>query len=400
MIVICVIVFKGMKNPFQFGRELGLGSLVDRKSEVAAVERTIREGNKLFLVGPRRFGKTSILKTAADRLAQESGIVVRLDAESFPSIDELVARIVSSSAKSLGGDAKLVLKLIRKVFSRIKPEMDYNGITGEWSARFGLDSEKLTNPVLIVDALNGFEQLAQSQPEDRPVGLMLDEFQRVIELGGRQLEGQIRAAIQTHSRTGYVFAGSKTQMLHDMVMDKTRPFYRLGTNIFLKTVPRKDFEEFLMKQFTSTGVRAEVSAVNRIMDLSEDVPFNLQQLAHQCWTDLKESNKPGKPVLTDAAVNASLEVLVRQQDPFYAHIWNSLTAIQQRALRAVMMEKGRSMQSGRVVQAIGYSAGTVRQALIAMSSMTVLREDLTADQKIYHFEDPFFASWIRLTTGR
>jgi uncharacterized protein len=189
-------------------------------------------------------------------------------------------------------------------------------------------------------------------------------------------------------------------MLHDMVMDKTRPFYRLGTNIFLKTVPRKDFEEFLMKQFTSTGVRAEVSAVNRIMDLSEDVPFNLQQLAHQCWTDLKESNKPGKPVLTDAAVNASLEVLVRQQDPFYAHIWNSLTAIQQRALRAVMMEKGRSMQSGRVVQAIGYSAGTVRQALIAMSSMTVLREDLTADQKIYHFEDPFFASWIRLTTGR
>ena len=389
-----------MKNPFQFGRELGLGSLVDRKSEVAAVERTIREGNKLFLVGPRRFGKTSILKTAADILAQESGIVVRLDTESFPSIDELVARIVSSSAKSLGGDAKLVLELMRKVFSRMKPEMDYNGITGEWSVRFGLDSEKLTNPVLIVDALNGFERLAQSQPEDRPVGLILDEFQRVIELGGREIEGQIRAAIQTHSRTGYVFAGSKTRILHDMLMDKTRPFYRLGTNIFLKTVPRNDFEEFLMEQFTSTGVRPDVSAVNRIMDLSEDVPFNVQQLAHQCWTDLKESNKPEKPVLTDAVVNASLEVLVRQQDPFYAQIWNSLTAIQQRTLRAVMMEKGRSMQSGRVVRAIGYSAGTVRQALIAMSSITVLREDLADDQKIYLFEDPFFASWIRLTTGR
>ena len=389
-----------MKNPFQFGRELGLGSLVDRKSEVAAVERTIREGNKLFLVGPRRFGKTSILKTAADILAQESGIVVRLDTESFPSIDELVARIVSSSAKSLGGDAKLVLELMRKVFSRMKPEMDYNGITGEWSVRFGLDSEKLTNPVLIVDALNGFERLAQSQPEDRPVGLILDEFQRVIELGGREIEGQIRAAIQTHSRTGYVFAGSKTRILHDMLMDKTRPFYRLGTNIFLKTVPRNDFEEFLMEQFTSTGVRPDESAVNRIMDLSEDVPFNVQQLAHQCWTDLKESNKPEKPVLTDAVVNASLEVLVRQQDPFYAQIWNSLTAIQQRTLRAVMMEKGRSMQSGRVVRAIGYSAGTVRQALIAMSSITVLREDLAGDQKIYLFEDPFFASWIRLTTGR
>ena len=61
-----------MKNPFQFGRELGLGSLVDRQKELAAIEQSIRDGNKLFLIGPRRFGKTSILKTVADRLDRKS----------------------------------------------------------------------------------------------------------------------------------------------------------------------------------------------------------------------------------------------------------------------------------------------------------------------------------------
>lgn len=90
-----------MKNPFQFGRELGLGSLVDRKEELAAVKRTIREGNKLFLVGPRRFGKTSILKTAADELTQAGAIIIRLDAESYPTLDLLVAAIVSSAAKAM-----------------------------------------------------------------------------------------------------------------------------------------------------------------------------------------------------------------------------------------------------------------------------------------------------------
>jgi uncharacterized protein len=73
-----------MDNPFEFGCELGTDELVDRQDEVAAVIDTIRQGTKLFLIGPRRFGKTSILKTAEDRLAGKKAVVLRFDAESFP----------------------------------------------------------------------------------------------------------------------------------------------------------------------------------------------------------------------------------------------------------------------------------------------------------------------------
>jgi len=393
-----MIDFCFMRNPFQFGRELGIDSLVDRKEEVAAVKRAIRDGNKLFLIGPRRFGKTSILKTAADELAQEAGIIIRLDAESFSSINELANRIVSAAAKALDGDLRQIGEQMRKIFSALKPEFDYNVADCEWRVKFGVDSARLAAPILLSNALSGFEKLAKSQPENLPVGLVLDEFQRVIELGGREIEGQIRATIQTHSRVGYVFAGSKTRMLHDMLMDKTRPFYRLGTNIFLREVPRNDFADFLNEQFSNTGIRVEGYAVDHILDLAEEVPFNVQQLAHQCWTDLKESNKHGKQMLTVEVVRSALETLIRQQDPFYAQIWNSLTTIQQKSLRAVVTEKGAAMQSTRVVRAIGCGAATVRQALLAMSSMTILREDLAADKKRYRFEDPFFAGWIRMTT--
>ncbi len=66
---ICVIQICVMDNPFEFGRELGTDELVDRQAEVSAVIDTIRQSTKLFLIGPRRYGKTSILKTAEDRLA-------------------------------------------------------------------------------------------------------------------------------------------------------------------------------------------------------------------------------------------------------------------------------------------------------------------------------------------
>ena len=170
------------------------------EQELAAVKRTIREGNKLFLVGPRRFGKTSILKTAADELIQDGVIIIRLDAESFPTLDLLVAAIVSSAAKAMQGEVRRVGATIKKMFALLRPELDYSLADGEWSVKFGVESAKLVKPVLLIDALNGLEKLAKFQPDETAVGFILDELQGVIGIGGREVEGQIRAAIQIHSK--------------------------------------------------------------------------------------------------------------------------------------------------------------------------------------------------------
>jgi len=115
--------------------------------------------------------------------------------------------------------------------------------------------------------------LAQGQPKSRAVGLILDEFQRVIELGGAQAEAQVRAAIQRHRRVGYVFAGSKTRMLTAMTMDPDHPFYRLGSVRFIGPVPRGDFERFLTEKFVENGFPIEgPSAVQPILRFAEEVP--------------------------------------------------------------------------------------------------------------------------------
>ncbi len=87
-----------MKNPFEFGRELGVDEIVDRDAEVAEVVGTIEQGGKLFMIGPRRYGKTSILKAAADRLQTAGAVVLRYDAESYPSLDMLVNSLVAGAA--------------------------------------------------------------------------------------------------------------------------------------------------------------------------------------------------------------------------------------------------------------------------------------------------------------
>jgi hypothetical protein len=392
-----------MINPFEFGRELGIGELVDREQEVAAVMQTIREGQKLFLVGPRRFGKTSILKVAEDRLQGKGAVVLRFDAESYPSLDLLIASLIAGAAKQLKGRVERVGQQIRAFFSRLRPELSFNVALDAWSAKLGIDvtSDPEQHVALLVEAVGGLENLALEQPKQRAVGLVIDEFQRVIELGGAQAEAQIRAAIQRHRRVGYVFAGSKTRMLTAMTMDAARPFCRLGSVRFIGPVPSKDFEQFLTEKFLESGFQVDdPSAVRAILASSEEVPYNVQLLAHTCWNELRDRANKRPAILSKGLVEESLGLLVRQYDPFYTQIWSSLTAIQQRTLIAVIREQGVNLQSQKVTHVVGKGASTVQRALGALSEKNILREEEHESGMRMRFEDPFFAHWIRAFPGR
>jgi len=394
-----------MENPFQFGRELGADELVDRQREIAEVSWTIRQAGKLFLIGPRRYGKTSVLKAAADRLSSEGAVVLRYDAEAYPSLDLLIAAVISGAAKSLKGGVERAGDAVRRYFGKLRPEVNFSVTDREWNVglRVADAGEGAGHIGLLIDMLDGLEQLAKAQPAARPVGLMIDEFQKVVDLGGMEAEAQIRAAIQRHKRTGYVFAGSKTRLLTSMTLDAARPFYRLGQIRFIGPVPRGDFQMFLLRGFDRsrfiTSAEKADEAVQFILDFAEEVPYNVQLLAHACWEQLRAGKTSKDRALTSEVVARSLERVVRQYDPFYTQLWNGLTAIQQKTLMAVITENGVNLQSTKVVQALGKGPSTIRRSLLALMAREILREEELQGKVRMRFEDPFFAQWIARFTS-
>lgn len=68
-------------------------------------------------------------------------------------------------------------------------------------------------------------------------------------------------------------------------------------------------------------------------------------LANACWTSLRDRVGDKFPSLTGQVVTQSLELLVRQYDPFYTKVWTALTSIQQKTLLAVIEEQGVNLQS-------------------------------------------------------
>jgi hypothetical protein len=148
-------------------------------------------------------------------------------------------------------------------------------------------------------------------------------------------------------------------------------------------------------RFIAGGFSVERDAISRILDLAEDVPYNVQMLASGCWERLRDDNSTS--ALTNAFVEQTLIRLVRQNDPFFVQLWTTLTSIQQRTLLAVIEQQGVNLQSTRTAQSIGKGPATVRKSLQSMTERSILREEQDVNGSRLRFEDPFFSQWIRLT---
>ncbi len=395
-----------MENPFEFGRELGVDELVNRTEEMQTVEEAIQTGGKLFVIGPRRYGKTSLLKSVAEKSSEKGNIILRYNAESFPEIDGLVRKVIEDSARALQGKVEKTGEQIKRYFKSLRPEISFSVTQTEWKTSLGaMPSNTISQVGLLVDALYGLEELAADQPKEKRVALIIDEFQEILTQAGVAAEKQIRSAIQTHRHTAYVFASSKSRMLTEMTTDPSRPFYRLGKLLFIGELPRPEFARFLIDKFTlgdffsaKADKEEKRNLAHQILDLAEDVPYNVQMLAHTLWNRLIQIKVAAseKAHLTENLTNETLEKIVRQNDPFYTQIWNGLTSIQKRALIAVVTESGVNLQSNRVTQSAGISASSMRKSLESLSARDILRQAEASGEIHFRFEDPFFARWIRV----
>jgi hypothetical protein len=380
------------QNPFEFGGELKASSLIDREQELDLVIRTIENGGKLFLIGPRRYGKTSILAAAEEKLADSGVVVLRYDAEVYESLGRLAEALLAGAAKRLTPTLEKAGDAVKRLGAKLRPQIDYDLADQSISVTFGA-SGKSTSPTLplLTDVLNIIDRMAAGA--QRRAAVILDEFQQIVEEGGATAERQIRGTVQRHHHTAYVFAGSKTRLLADMTNDPARAFWKLGSRLFLGPIPREAWREFLEHGFTNSSFKIQATAVERLLDLAEDVPFNIQQLANSCWELLRAC---GGGTLTPDRVDEALVALVTRENPSYTQLWNSLTKQQKIALKAVIEQSGENLRSAAVLSRYGLPSSTMHKTLKAMDARGVVREEEAIGTIRYRLEDPFFAPWLRL----
>jgi hypothetical protein len=378
-------------NPFVYGEIVTASAFADRVDERDRLTRDLLAGQKVFLISPRRYGKSSLVRHVLRRLAKQGLLTVEVtvaSCSSYVGFLEAYARALLMAETPAGRLRQWTTDLLRAVRPEVRFEAEAPG-TSRFAIAFpsAQTDRDITRLAHEVFALPGKIAAARR----RRMAIALDEFQAIGTFNGGSVEHALRAAVQDQREVGYVFAGSEPSLMERMLTSK-RPFYKAGPVMRLDKIHPDDFAAFLEGRFGGSGMKPEDGLGAAIVDLAGNVPYDVQRLAHEMWDDLRAA---GRRTATVDDLHATLRRLLDEHGPLFEHDWQRLTLAQRGTLRALVLEDGREVLSGGVRTRHRLAgASSVQSALEALVKADVV----TKDGRRYALVDSLFREWIARKT--
>jgi hypothetical protein len=380
-----------MDNPFVYGEVVPVGAFADREHELDRLVRDLAARQKVFLISPRRYGKSSLIRQALAALQRRGALTVELTVSSYSSYVSFLEGYARALA-AVETRWERARAWLTEVITSTRPEMRFEqGATGggRLTVAFPLvtsarDINRLANEVF---ALPG--RLAAERK--RTVILALDEFQAIDGFNGGSVEHALRAAAQQQRQVGYVFAGSEPSLMEKMIGPK-RPFYKAGPVMRLERIPADVFAGFIEARCAKTGIRPESGLGAAIVDLAGNLPYDVQRLAHETWDDVRAAG--GRRAGLEH-LHATLGRLLSEQETMFEAVWQRLTLAQRAVLRAVVLQDGRELLSAEARRRHRLGGASSIQASLA----ALIKQDLLAKEGTrYVVVDSLLREWVARRT--
>ncbi len=372
------------KNPFVYGEIVKRPQFVDRGEEIERLERDLADAQKVFLLSPRRFGKSSLVGMVFEQLERQQIRTATVTVSAYTSYTQFLERFAEKVIRA-GGPWQKVKEWAGRFVEHVKPQAGLDLQTGEITLSFGRGSDFKPEPVAAeVFALPGW----MTEKGNFQMAICLDEFQQITQFDGTSVEAALRTAVQQQRKVGYVFAGSQPSLMKQMLVPD-RPFHKSGPSYFLEKIDRSEWERFIRARFQERDRIVTKDALERLFSLSDLIPYDVQRIAHELW-DYAELGS--QRTLDGTDIEEVVHQLAVTQSDYYERVWEQLTHRQRAALQALAARGTSALYSEATRNE--YRLGPASSLRTALASLD--EQDLLDQYKgSYFFVDPMFAVWIR-----
>ena len=388
-------MFDVTENPFVYGEVVPASAFVDRVDELNRLVRDLAAAQKVFLISPRRYGKSSLIRRALAAMTRQGALTVEITVSSFSSY---VAFLEGYARALVAAETRWdhARHWLRDAVRTARAEVRYNPDATPQAP--GTGSISVSFPTVKTD--REISRLAQevfalparlAETRGRKVVVALDEFQAIGGFNGGSVEHAMRAAVQHQRDVGYVFAGSEPSLMERMLGPK-RPFYKAGPVMRLDRIPADEFAAFIDTRFARSGMKPEPGLGAAIVDLAGNLPYDVQRLAHETWDQVRGKTRK-RATLDD--LHDALKRLLAEQETMFEALWQRMTLAQRATLRAVVVQDGRELLAGdtRARHRLG-GPSTVQAALAALR-----RDDVIArEDGRYVVVDSLLREWVARQT--
>lgn len=353
-------------TPFPHQGPLAPESVGGRDELIADLVERVTARRMTALLGPRRFGKTSVLGAVAARLEDAGTSVIRLDVYETRSSADLVVRLDRALAAGRG-----------RMTSRLASLAVRSSINlGVLRMEFAKPPAQRPDPDASLDLL--LDLLVEAASAE-PTLLVIDEFTGINGVAGAA--GLLRTKLQHQVQViGVLFAGSEPSAMAAMFTEPSQPFYAQADIIEIQPFTLAELAAIVDDGFTATGRHAG-NLAGLVHQATGGHPYRAMQLADAAWV----RTDPGSS--GDAAWASALPSVQRSIAAGLEVFFGTFSAAEQVVLRA--LATGRPLFGGTLAL-FGASSGAVQAARDRLVGNGTLTRDLT-------IVDPMLSDWIRTT---
>lgn len=255
-----------MSSPFPYQGPLEPHQVQGRDELARDLIERITAHRVTALLGPRRFGKTSVLRKVAADLSEVTTVWV--DLYEVTSIADVAVRFDDALADTTGpfvAEARTMAATVSVNLGLVKV-----ALTGAARSR--------PDPTFVFHTL--LDVLVQTAARV-PTLLVIDEFSSIRRVEGAA--GALRTAIQHHyNELAVVFAGSYPSMMRSLFTSREEPFYGQADLVEIDPLSPATVEQIVTAGFAATG-RDAGHIAGLISDFTGGHPQRTMQLADACW---------------------------------------------------------------------------------------------------------------------
>lgn len=324
-----------MKNPFTYGTTVDESQFLGRKAELERVKQLLNNKEHLALIGPCRFGKTSLVQLA---LKQTRRPYLVLNWQHVINANDFVMQL---------------LREVKKVRKHEPLQLSSN------------------------DPLTEVMELLESTGQTKPgFTVVFDGFQEVKEQDIYLIK-RLAQLIREQEHVTYIFLGNQESGMTDLFEKRKSPFWNIGEVLRLDKIPYDTLNNFVSsKMMAMAGVQNSKSITRNILEITNYHPYYTQQLAAQVWQILVNQG------FTTNVVETAVNEIISMQDLNYERIWVSMNRTDRRVLQTLCRHQ-------KIFDDKSYPTSTTFSAVKRLMQAGYIVKN--AD---YELEDPFFERWI------
>lgn len=366
-----------MSSPFIYEKPIESDGLVARAEALAKLRERALDGRNSRLEGPRRYGKTSLVRAVLDSVERDGAIAIEVNFLGCLTAADVTDRIESAYRQQLDGALR---RWLDSLLSTLRPTVSAapGGVGVHVEPRSAQPAllERLALPTRVQERTG------------RPCVIAFDEFQEVLRVDSA-LPGVFRSVLESRGHAAaYLFSGSHPGMMRELFADRRHAFFAQAASLELGPLPTVELGDFIAARFEAER-RDPGEALVPLLETAEGHPQRAMLLAHHLF----EQTPAGTTADVETWATAR-ELAHRDAFGELTVVWDRCSDLERRILKTVA-QRTVSLSSREAATRFGLAkGGSTQGAVDRMVGDGTLVVDATT-RSGWRVVDPLLATWLR-----